>query len=66
MRTLAQATCHRLREQDGLTAERVRLRSERNAKTKGQSPQPKRKTMVDKLLEWACNRSFPLPGGDVW
>lgn len=66
MRTLAQATCHRLRAQDGIQAERVRFRSERNAKTKGQSPQPKRKTKVERLLEWDCAQSFPLPGGDVW
>ncbi|HCH62241.1 MAG TPA: hypothetical protein DFR83_05515 [Deltaproteobacteria bacterium] len=66
MRTLAQATCHRLRESDGIRAETVRFRAERNAKTKGASPQPKRRTKVQKLLEWDCSRSFPLPDGEVW
>jgi hypothetical protein len=66
MRTLAQATCHRLREHEGIRAEKVRYRAERNAKTKGVSPQPKRRTKVQNLLEWDCSRSFPLPDGAVW
>jgi len=66
MRTLAQATCHRLHQEDGIIAQRLRFRSERNAKTKGASPQPKRKTRVETLLEWDCSRTYPLPKGEVW
>ncbi len=66
MRTLGQATCRRLHAQDGVIAEKVRFRSERNAKTKGVHPQPKRQTRVQKLLEWDCSHTFPLPGGTVW
>ena len=66
MRTLAQATCHRLNEQEGVETEAVRFTAERNAKTRGVRPQPKRKTRIEDLLEWDCSRSFPLPAGKVW
>jgi hypothetical protein len=66
MRVLAQATCGRLVEKEGLRAEEVRFRSERNGKTKGKNPQPKRKTKVEPLLTWDCDKRFPLPAGEVW
>jgi len=66
LQALGAATCGRLEAQQGITAERIRFRSERIAKTKGKNPQPKRKHKVEKLLEWTCGPQAHRPPGEVW
>lgn len=66
MRVLAEATCGRLDDRLGIQAERVRFRSERIAKTKGENPQPRRKLKKKALIDWPCGRRVTLPKGEVW
>lgn len=66
MQALGAAACGRLEKQEGITAERIRFRSERIAKTKGKNPQPKRKLKVERLLDWPCDGKARRPTGEVW
>ncbi len=66
MKAVGQATCHRLKDWHGISAEAVRFRTERYEKVLGASPQPKKKLRVEPVLEWKCGDVFRLPPGEVW
>ena len=60
MRTLAQATCHRVSPRP----DRVRFIHTAWGKTLGSAEQPKDKAKVSGILDWDCDDSYRLPRGE--
>ncbi len=61
MRTLAQATCHRIEPRP----DKIRFKHTRWGKTLGSKTQPPRKEEVSTILTWDCEDHFRLPKGEV-
>jgi hypothetical protein len=66
MRTLAQATCGRLKSQNGIDADQVQLfvvRWKKKLGDKRQRPSKKAWKRKKELIDWRCDRSYKLPQG---